>query len=109
ICVVKDHSAKIVGIANQLGDLPFGLVHRRLALAFNIIMFWIIRRHSTVSQNCSATRRLLLLTANLILSFRAQHTGTKSENKTFWRLAVRVRRFSDIYFFILSAVFVLFC
>ncbi|KAG5610957.1 hypothetical protein H5410_022238 [Solanum commersonii] len=52
ICAVKDHSAKLVRIADQLGDLPFGLVHRRLALALSIIVFWIIRQHSTASRNC---------------------------------------------------------
>ncbi|WMV29600.1 hypothetical protein MTR67_022985, partial [Solanum verrucosum] len=55
-CVVKEHSVKLVGIANQLGDLPFGLVHRRLALAFNIVVFWIIGRHSITSWNCSVIR-----------------------------------------------------
>ncbi|KAG5595137.1 hypothetical protein H5410_036369 [Solanum commersonii] len=59
--------AKLVGIADQIADLPFCRFHRRLALSFNIIMFWIIRRHSTASQKCSATRRLLLFTADLIL------------------------------------------
>ncbi|KAG5610435.1 hypothetical protein H5410_021716 [Solanum commersonii] len=82
-CAAKDHLAKLVGIVDQLSDPPFGLVHRRLALAFCIIVFWIIGRHSTVSWNCSAIRRLLLFTADLIRSFRAQHTGTKDEDKTF--------------------------
>uniref|UniRef100_M1E0Y3 Uncharacterized protein n=1 Tax=Solanum tuberosum TaxID=4113 RepID=M1E0Y3_SOLTU len=85
-CAVKDHSAKLVGIADQLGDPPFGLVHRRLVLAFSIVVFWIIGRHNTVSWNCSAICRLLFFTADLICSFRAQHTGTKGEDKTFWRL-----------------------
>ncbi|KAG5595038.1 hypothetical protein H5410_036270, partial [Solanum commersonii] len=104
-----DHSAQLVGIADQLDDPPFGIVHRRLALAFSIVVFWIIRRHSTASQNFSATRHLFLFTANLILSFRAQDTGIKGEDKTFWRLANRVRRFSDLHFFVLSATFVPFC
>ncbi|KAG5631228.1 hypothetical protein H5410_002945 [Solanum commersonii] len=41
-------------------------------------------RHSTASQNCSATQRLLLFTTNLILSFKTQHTRTKGKDKTFW-------------------------
>uniref|UniRef100_M1DID6 Uncharacterized protein n=1 Tax=Solanum tuberosum TaxID=4113 RepID=M1DID6_SOLTU len=33
-----DHSASLVRIADQLGDSPFGVVHRRLAPAFNIVV-----------------------------------------------------------------------
>ncbi|KAG5595750.1 hypothetical protein H5410_036982 [Solanum commersonii] len=33
-----DHSALLVRIADQLSDSPFGVVHRRLALAFNIVV-----------------------------------------------------------------------
>ncbi|WMV09279.1 hypothetical protein MTR67_002664 [Solanum verrucosum] len=51
-----DHSASLVGIADQLSDLPFGVVHRRLAPAFNIVMLWVIG---------------------------AQHTGTKGEVRPF--------------------------
>ncbi|KAG5605465.1 hypothetical protein H5410_026957 [Solanum commersonii] len=83
----KDHSAKLVRITDQLGGPPFGLVHHCLALAFNIVVFWIIRRHSIVSRNCSATRQLPLFIVDLIISFRAQHTGTKGEDRTFGRLA----------------------
>ncbi|WMV30229.1 hypothetical protein MTR67_023614, partial [Solanum verrucosum] len=54
------HLALLVEIANQLDDPPFGRFHRRLALSFSIIMFWIIGRHSTTSRNCSATRQFLL-------------------------------------------------
>ncbi|WMV09061.1 hypothetical protein MTR67_002446, partial [Solanum verrucosum] len=71
-------------IADQFGDPPCGRFDLRLALSFNIVVFWIIGRHSTASQNCSATRRLLLFSIDLILYFRAQHTGTKGEDKTFW-------------------------
>ncbi|KAG5586967.1 hypothetical protein H5410_047401 [Solanum commersonii] len=85
--VTTDHSASLVEIVDQLGDLPFGRFHRRLALSYNIVVFWIIRRNSTASRNCSVTRRLLFSTVDLILSFKAQHTGTKGEDKTFWRLA----------------------
>ncbi|KAG5599690.1 hypothetical protein H5410_031060 [Solanum commersonii] len=66
-----DHSAKLVEIADHLDDPPFGRFHHRLLLSFSIVVFWIIRQHSTASQNFSATRRLLLFTANLIPSFRA--------------------------------------
>ncbi|KAG5595502.1 hypothetical protein H5410_036734 [Solanum commersonii] len=104
-----DHSVPLVEIANQLGEPPFGRFHRRLALSFSIIMFWIIGRHRTALRNFLATHRLFLFTANLILSFKAQHTGTKGENKTFWRLTEWVRQFSDLYFFVLSAAFVPFC
>ncbi|WMV46649.1 hypothetical protein MTR67_040034, partial [Solanum verrucosum] len=84
ICAATDHSGSLVEIADQLGNPPFGRFHRRLALSFNIVVFFIIGRHSTTSQNCSATRRLLLFTTDLILSFKAQHTRTKGEDKTFW-------------------------
>ncbi|KAG5632100.1 hypothetical protein H5410_003817 [Solanum commersonii] len=69
------------------------------------------RRYSlcTASQNCSATRRLLLFTTNLIISFRAQHTATKGKDQTFWRFAKWVRRFSDLNFFVLTPAFVPFC
>uniref|UniRef100_M1E1A2 Uncharacterized protein n=1 Tax=Solanum tuberosum TaxID=4113 RepID=M1E1A2_SOLTU len=40
---------------------------------------------------------------------RAQHTGTKGEDKTFWRFTEWVRQFSDLHLFVLSAAFVLFC
>ncbi|KAG5599481.1 hypothetical protein H5410_030851 [Solanum commersonii] len=48
-----------------------------LALAFSIVVFWIIGQHSTALRNCWVIRQLLFFTANLIFSFRAQHTGTK--------------------------------
>uniref|UniRef100_M1DPJ4 Uncharacterized protein n=1 Tax=Solanum tuberosum TaxID=4113 RepID=M1DPJ4_SOLTU len=78
-----DHSASLVRIANQLGDSFFGVVHRHLAPAFSIIVLWVIRRHGTASWNFSAMRRLLPISADLILSFRAQHTGTKGEVRLF--------------------------
>ncbi|WMV54701.1 hypothetical protein MTR67_048086, partial [Solanum verrucosum] len=59
-------------------------VSSRLALSFSIVLFWIIGRHSTASQNYSVTHRWFFFTTDLILSFRAQHTGTKGEDKTFW-------------------------
>ncbi|KAG5570981.1 hypothetical protein H5410_060747 [Solanum commersonii] len=78
-----DYSASLVEIVDQLGDPLFGRYHRCLALSFSIVMFWIIGWHSTTLRNCSATHCLLLFTADLILSFRAQHTGTKGKDKTF--------------------------
>uniref|UniRef100_M1DWV5 Uncharacterized protein n=1 Tax=Solanum tuberosum TaxID=4113 RepID=M1DWV5_SOLTU len=69
--------------ADQLGDSPFDRFHRRAALTFNIVVFWIIGRRSTASRNCLAIRRLLLFTADLIRSFMAQHTGTKGEVRSF--------------------------
>uniref|UniRef100_M1DCK4 Uncharacterized protein n=1 Tax=Solanum tuberosum TaxID=4113 RepID=M1DCK4_SOLTU len=75
-----DHSASLVGIADQLGDSPFGVVHRRLALAFSIVMLWVIGQHGTASRNFSVMHQLLPFSADLIHSFRAQHTGTKGED-----------------------------
>uniref|UniRef100_M1DJS5 Uncharacterized protein n=1 Tax=Solanum tuberosum TaxID=4113 RepID=M1DJS5_SOLTU len=37
--VLADLSVRLVGIADQLSDSPFGVVRRRLALAFNIVLF----------------------------------------------------------------------
>ncbi|KAG5580255.1 hypothetical protein H5410_050882 [Solanum commersonii] len=104
-----NHSASLVKIVDQLGDPPFGRFHRCIALSFSIVVFWIIGRHSTASQNYSATRRPLLFTADLILSFRAQQIGKKCKDMTFWRLAEQVRQFSDLHFFVLSVAFVPFC
>ncbi|KAG5610347.1 hypothetical protein H5410_021628, partial [Solanum commersonii] len=42
----------------------------------------IIGRHSTALSNCSVIHRLLLFIVDLILSFKAQHTRAKDENKT---------------------------
>ncbi|WMV18697.1 hypothetical protein MTR67_012082, partial [Solanum verrucosum] len=50
--------------ADQLGDSPFGIVHRRLAPAFSIVMHLFIGRHGTSSWNFSVIRRLLPFTAN---------------------------------------------
>ncbi|WMV13558.1 hypothetical protein MTR67_006943, partial [Solanum verrucosum] len=107
IYAAKDHLAKLVGIAYQLSDPPFRLVHHALALAFSIVVFWISRKHPS-SWNCLATCQLLLFTADLILSFRAQHTGTKGKDKIFWRLTKRVRRFSDLRFFVFQLLLFLF-
>ncbi|WMV32739.1 hypothetical protein MTR67_026124, partial [Solanum verrucosum] len=59
ICAAADHLASLVGIADQLGDPPFCLVHRHLALAFSIVMFGslgdIVHLHETVGRyvDCS--------------------------------------------------------
>ncbi|KAG5585529.1 hypothetical protein H5410_045963, partial [Solanum commersonii] len=87
---VADHSASLVEIIDQLVDMPFGRFHHHLTLTFIIIVFWIIGRHNIASQNWS-------------------YTGTKSKDKIFWPLAKWVRQFSDLYFFVLSAIFVPFC
>uniref|UniRef100_M1DYE4 Uncharacterized protein n=1 Tax=Solanum tuberosum TaxID=4113 RepID=M1DYE4_SOLTU len=78
-----DHSASLVRIADQLGDSPFGVVHRCLAPSFSIVVFWVIGRHGTALRNFSVMRRLLPFSADLILSFKAQHTGTKGEVRPF--------------------------
>uniref|UniRef100_M1DYB6 Uncharacterized protein n=1 Tax=Solanum tuberosum TaxID=4113 RepID=M1DYB6_SOLTU len=83
ICAATDHSASLVGIADQLGDSPFGVVHRCLARSFSIVVLWVIGRHSTTSRNLSVMRRLLPFSAVLILSLRAQHTATKGEVRPF--------------------------
>uniref|UniRef100_M1A313 Uncharacterized protein n=1 Tax=Solanum tuberosum TaxID=4113 RepID=M1A313_SOLTU len=70
---------KLVGIADTLGDPPFGRFHRLLALAFSLFAYWVVGRYGTASRNCSATHRLLHFIANLIFPFRAQHTGTKGD------------------------------
>uniref|UniRef100_M1DIU4 Uncharacterized protein n=1 Tax=Solanum tuberosum TaxID=4113 RepID=M1DIU4_SOLTU len=78
-----DRSASLVGIADQFSDSPFGVVHCCLAPAFSIVVIWVIGRHGTASRNCSVMRRLLLFSADLILSFRAQHTRIKGEVRPF--------------------------
>ncbi|KAG5610242.1 hypothetical protein H5410_021523, partial [Solanum commersonii] len=40
-----DHSAQLVGIADALGDPPFGLVHCLSAFDFSIFAFWLIGRY----------------------------------------------------------------
>uniref|UniRef100_M1DGT3 Uncharacterized protein n=1 Tax=Solanum tuberosum TaxID=4113 RepID=M1DGT3_SOLTU len=80
---MADHSVSLVRIADQLGDSPFGVVHRRLAPAFSIVVLWVIRRYGIASRNFSEMRRLLPFSADLILSFKAQHTGTKGKVRPF--------------------------
>ncbi|KAG5610550.1 hypothetical protein H5410_021831 [Solanum commersonii] len=82
ICAATNYLVSLVEISDQLGDPPFGRFHRRLALSSSIVVFWIIGRYSIASWNCSAACRLLLFIADLILSFRAQHTGTKQNSSS---------------------------
>uniref|UniRef100_M1DLB5 Uncharacterized protein n=1 Tax=Solanum tuberosum TaxID=4113 RepID=M1DLB5_SOLTU len=72
-----------IRIADQLSDSPLGVVHRRLAPSFSIVVLWVIGRHGTASRNFSAMRLLLPFSTYLILSFGAQHTGTKGEVRPF--------------------------
>ncbi|WMV29997.1 hypothetical protein MTR67_023382, partial [Solanum verrucosum] len=83
ICAAADHSASLVRITDQLHDSPFGVVHRRLAPAFSIVVLWVIGRHCIASQNCSAMRQLLPFSTDFILYFRAQYTGTKGKLRPF--------------------------
>ncbi|WMV19258.1 hypothetical protein MTR67_012643, partial [Solanum verrucosum] len=66
ICAAADRSASLVRITDQLGDSPFGLVHRHLAPAFSMVMLWVIGRHGIASRNCLAMHRLLPFSADLI-------------------------------------------
>ncbi|KAG5591669.1 hypothetical protein H5410_042183 [Solanum commersonii] len=77
ICVAEDHSAQLVRIADTLGN------------------------PSTVSRNCSVTRRLLLFIADLTFSFRVQHTGTKDDLQVNRRLANKARQSSGLHSFVL--------
>ncbi|KAG5580573.1 hypothetical protein H5410_051200 [Solanum commersonii] len=56
ITLSTNHSASLVEITDQLGDSPFGVVHRCLAPAFSIVILWVIERHGTALQNCSVMR-----------------------------------------------------
>ncbi|KAG5632219.1 hypothetical protein H5410_003936 [Solanum commersonii] len=74
--VTMDHSGSLVRIVDQLGDSPFGLVHRRLAPSF--------------TSSCSGSLGDMVLLcgtswqcADLILSFMAQHIGTKGKVRPF--------------------------
>ncbi|WMV30163.1 hypothetical protein MTR67_023548 [Solanum verrucosum] len=68
---------------DQVGDSPFAIIHCRIVPAFSIVVLWVIGWHGTASRNSSAMRRLFPLFADLILFFRAQHTGTKGEVRPF--------------------------
>ncbi|WMV46830.1 hypothetical protein MTR67_040215 [Solanum verrucosum] len=107
-CALKDLSGTLVGIADAFGNPP-GLLHRLSSVAFSIFVSWIIGRCSTASHSHSAIHRLLLFTADLLISFRAWHTGIKGEYAIYWRFFEWVRRFADLHFFVLLASFALFC
>uniref|UniRef100_M1DR83 Uncharacterized protein n=1 Tax=Solanum tuberosum TaxID=4113 RepID=M1DR83_SOLTU len=104
-----DHSATLVGIADQLGDSPLDVVHHRLAPSFSIVVLWVIGRHSTASQNISMMRRLLPFSAELILSFRAQHTRTKGELRPFGDSPSGLGNPQAFIFFVIFSLFVPFC
>ncbi|KAG5594884.1 hypothetical protein H5410_036116 [Solanum commersonii] len=55
-CAAKDNLAQLVEIADQLDDLPFGLINRLSALAFRKFKFCKIGRYNIASQNRLATR-----------------------------------------------------
>uniref|UniRef100_M1D900 Uncharacterized protein n=1 Tax=Solanum tuberosum TaxID=4113 RepID=M1D900_SOLTU len=59
------------------------LVHRRLALAFSIVVLCVIGRPSTASRNYLAKCRLLLSSPFLILLIKASHIGTKGGVRPF--------------------------
>ncbi|KAG5599258.1 hypothetical protein H5410_030628, partial [Solanum commersonii] len=101
ICYAKDHSTQLVGIADALGDSPFGLFHHLLALAFSLFSFWVVGQYGTSLRNYSVTRRQLHFIANLIFPFRAQRIGTKGDLQSDWRLATWGRRYSGTHFCVL--------
>uniref|UniRef100_M1DPP9 Uncharacterized protein n=1 Tax=Solanum tuberosum TaxID=4113 RepID=M1DPP9_SOLTU len=73
IYAAADHLAKsLVGIIEQLGDSPFGVVHRRLAPTFYIVVLWVTGRNGTASRNFLAMCRVLPFFADLILSFSVE-------------------------------------
>ncbi|KAG5613711.1 hypothetical protein H5410_013535, partial [Solanum commersonii] len=78
----RSHLVQLVEITDTLGNPPFSLLHRLSVVAFSIFASWIFGQHITASRNCSVTRRLLLFTVDLILSFKALHTRTKGKDKT---------------------------
>uniref|UniRef100_M1D9A7 Uncharacterized protein n=1 Tax=Solanum tuberosum TaxID=4113 RepID=M1D9A7_SOLTU len=87
-----DHSATLVRIADQLGDSPLDVVHRRLAPAFSIVVLWAIGRHSTASRNISAMRRLDPF-------FQGATYWNRNRSETLRRLAKWTRRSSGLHFF----------
>ncbi|KAG5606309.1 hypothetical protein H5410_027801, partial [Solanum commersonii] len=49
------HSATLVKITDQLGNFPFGVVYRPLALSIGIVVLWVIGRYSTISRKFSGS------------------------------------------------------
>ncbi|KAG5590866.1 hypothetical protein H5410_041380 [Solanum commersonii] len=86
--ILSDHSASLVKNADQLDDPPFGRFHHRVALSFNIIVFWIIGRHrlSTLEQKA-----------------RIRHFGD-SPNELGDHHAVFSSFFQQLYYFLLDSV-----
>ncbi|WMV54257.1 hypothetical protein MTR67_047642, partial [Solanum verrucosum] len=92
-----------------LGDLPFGQFHCLFALAFSIFQVCNFGRSNSASRNHSTIHRLLISLADLVLSFRAWHTGTLGGQMATWPLAKYTWRSPDSLFFLLLARFVPFC
>ncbi|KAG5595937.1 hypothetical protein H5410_037169 [Solanum commersonii] len=84
-------------------------IHCRLAPSFSIVVLWVIGRRSTASWNISTMRRLLPFSADLIHSFRDQHTGTKGEVRPFGDSPSGLDNPQSFIFFILFSLFVPFC
>ena len=75
-CVAKSHSAKYVGLAEPLGELPFGIFHRPFALVLSILKVCNFERSNTALRNYSIICQLLLSLAYLVLFLRAWNTRT---------------------------------
>ncbi|WMV45880.1 hypothetical protein MTR67_039265 [Solanum verrucosum] len=102
---ILDLLETLVGITDAFGDPPFNQLRRLSSVAFSIFVSWVIGRCSTASRSRSAIRQLLLFTADLLLSFNAQHTRTKGKYAIYWRFAEWLRRFADLQFFVHLASF----
>ncbi|WMV24638.1 hypothetical protein MTR67_018023, partial [Solanum verrucosum] len=66
-----------------LGNSSFGVVRRRLSLAFSVVVLCVIGRYSTPSRNYSAKHQLLLSSPFLSFFFRASRTRTKGRVRPF--------------------------
>lgn len=80
ICVAVNHSAELVRIANRQGDSPIGVIHLCLVQPSTSSCFGPLGNIVLLRR---ATRQLLLSSADSILSFGSQHTGTKGEECLF--------------------------
>ncbi|KAG5571720.1 hypothetical protein H5410_061486 [Solanum commersonii] len=54
-CAAKEHSAQLVGIADALGDLPFGLLHRLSASSHFGSLGNIVLPRKTVRQHADCS------------------------------------------------------